>query len=574
MVEAISPVRKYVPKGLDCADWQQIEPVVVKLLDRELNSLTDFEQWLADNSELQAVLSEYASRRNIDFACHTDDKEIESAYMHYVEKIAPKLQPLQDQFHRKYLESPYRSQLTDSKFELLTRDWQASVDLFRDENIPLQVEDAKLNKEYDQTIGAMTVDYDGETYTLQQIGRFLEDTDRSVREETWALSSNRRLDDRGKIDDIFEKMLQNRSKIAANADCENYREYLWKSWCRFDYTPQHCHEFADAVEKSIVPLMKKLHQERANQLNIDVLRPWDSSVDPLGRSPLMPFDKSDVQRLVSGCKTIFSKIEVPLAADYDMLKMGRNLDLDSRIGKRAGGFQASLPESKQPFIFMNAAGLQRDVETMLHEAGHAFHYIWAAESEPLVFLQHAPLEFCEVASMSMELFASPYLSEFYPNQADADRARRKHLEGILSVLPWIATIDQFQHWLYTNEGHSLEQRTQAWRDILARFSTGLIDYTGFEEARDARWHAQLHLFHVPFYYIEYGIAQLGALQLYNIYRQDPATALSLYRKALTLGGTRPLPELFAAAGISFDFSLKTIQPLIDTLEQELATLPA
>ncbi|QQE13213.1 M3 family oligoendopeptidase [Planctomycetota bacterium] len=567
------PTRHYVPQDLDCSDWQQIEPVIQQLLDREITTLEEFEQWLTDNSELQAVLGEYASRKNIDFACHTDDKKIEEAYMHFVENIAPKLKPLQDQFHRKYLESPFREQLTDPKFDLLTRDWKMDVDLYRVDNIPLQVEDAKLNKEYDQTIGAMTVEYQGETYTLQQMGRFLQDTDRQVRQDTWELTSNRRVEDRDKIETIFENMLENRMKIASNADCENYREYLWKSWCRFDYTPQHCHDFADAVENAVVPLMKKLHEQRAKQLGLDTLKPWDVSVDPLGREPLQPFDRSDVQRLVDGCKTIFHQISPSLADDYSMLKMGRNLDLDSRKGKRAGGFQASLSESKQPFIFMNAAGLQRDVETMLHEAGHAFHYIWASQNEPLVFLQHAPLEFCEVASMSMELFAEEYLEEFYPDKVDADRARRVHLEGVLSVLPWIATIDQFQHWLYTNPNHTREQRLDAWLKILDRFSTGMVDYTGNEAAKEARWHAQLHLFHVPFYYIEYGIAQLGALQLYNIYLQDPARALQLYRTALSLGGTRPLPELFASAGIRFDFSLETIKPLIDLVEAELDKLP-
>ena len=573
MTTDVAKNRKFVPVDLDCADWDQLEPVCKQLLDRDINNVEELRAWLTDFSEFTAVFGEYASRKNIDFACHTDDKEIEKAYMHVVENLSPKLTPLNDQLHRKFLDCPYREQLTEAKFKLLSREWNAAVELFREENIPLQIEDAKLNKDYDQTIGAMTVDFQGETRTLQQMGSFQEDADRSIREEAWKLTANRRLDDRDTINDIFSKMLDNRKAMAKNADCENYREYMWKSWCRFDYTPDHCHAFADAVEKCVVPICKKMHQQRAQKLGLEKLRPWDTSVDVEGRGPLQPFDKSDVQRLVSGCRSIFSKISPDLATDYDTLKMGRNLDLDSRLGKRAGGFQASLSECQEPFIFMNAAGLQRDVETMLHEAGHAFHYIWASKKEPLVFLQHAPLEFCEVASMSMELFSAPYLDEFYPEKTVADRARRVHLEGVISVLPWVATIDQFQHWLYTHPDHTLEQRIEAWRSIYARFSTGMVDWTGYEEIYDARWHAQLHLFHIPFYYIEYGIAQLGALQLWSKYLKDSTQALADYRNGLKFGGTLPLPDLFTQAGIKFDFSQDTIAPLMQTVQTELDKLP-
>ncbi|WP_432798029.1 M3 family oligoendopeptidase [Poriferisphaera sp. WC338] len=565
--------RKFVPVDFDTSAWDQVETLCESLLNRETESLEQLTCWLEDYSECQAVIQEYSSRRNIDFACHTDDKEIEAAYLHFIENIAPRLKPYQDKLAKKFLASPHHDQLPFPGIDIMARSWQMDVELFREANIPLQVESAKLNKEYDQLIGQMLVDYQDETYTLQQLAKFLEAPDRSVREETWILSSSRRLEDREKIEGIYESLIELRGKIAANADCENYREYLWKSWNRFDYAPEDCHAFADAVESVCMPLVKKMQQQRCETLGLKKLRPWDLSVDVQNRAPLTPFPADDVSRMVSGCRAIFEKIHPSLAEDYDMLKMGRNLDLDSRKGKRAGGFQASLPESKQPFIFMNAAGLQRDVETMLHEAGHAFHFIWGSRENPIVFTQHAPIEFCEVASMSMELFASPYLDEFYPNKEDADRARRKHLEGIITILPWIATIDQFQHWIYTNPGHTTEQRQAAWLQTSERFQTGLVDYTGYEASFESRWQAQLHLFHVPFYYIEYGIAQLGALGLWAQSTKNTEQALANYRASLALGGTKPLPALFEAAGLRFDFSRETIAPLMQLVEVELDKLP-
>ena len=310
---------------------------------------------------------------------------------------------------------------------------------------------------------------------------------------------------------------------------------------------------------------------RREALGVDKLRPWDLAVDPKGRAPLRPFDEDNIDGFVETTRGVFGKLDEQLASDFDELRTAGNLDLASRQGKQPGGYQCNLEETGVPFIFMNAAGLQRDVETLLHEGGHAFHTL-AVRDEPLTFLKHAPMEFCEVASMSMELLALPHIGDFFAGDtANADRARRHQLEGI-SVLAWIATIDQFQHWLYTNPGHSRDQRAKTWNDLLARFQHDL-DWSGVEASRDAMWQRQLHLFHVPFYYIEYGIAQLGALQIYNNSKQDKAKAIKAYRHSLSFGGTRPLPELFEAADIKFDFGDSTIEPLIKTVRQDLQKLP-
>ena len=323
-----------------------------------------------------------------------------------------------------------------------------------------------------------------------------------------------------------------------------------------------------------MPRIAELDRQRRDELGVETLRPWDLSVDVKNRPALRPFPADRVREMVRGAREIFHKIDPGLAEDFDQLKFGANLDLESRRGKRAGGFQSSLLEVKQPFIFMNAAGTQRDVDTLLHEGGHAFHYQWASRAEPLVFLQHAPLEFCEVASMSMELMGCDHYGVFYDTQDQADRAKRKQLEGIIRFFPWMATIDMFQHWVYTHPGHGIAERTQAWLEISGRFTSPVLDYAGYEDVQKHRWHAQLHLFHIPFYYVEYGIAQLGALQLWKKYQEDPTAALQGYRNGLSLGGTRPLPELFAGAGIKFDFTRQTLEPLIDAVATELDRLPA
>ncbi|MEM1098745.1 MAG: M3 family oligoendopeptidase [Planctomycetota bacterium] len=569
--------RRFIDPALDPADLDQLLPHYERLLERDLPDAAALEAWLLDYAELLAVFRERGARTRINQACHTDDPEVEKEFLHWVEKVAPAAEPYGDKLSRKYLEAPGRAafEASDAKYALMGKSWATGVEIFREENIPLFTEVTKLNAAYDKLNGAMLIDYDGKEQTLQQLGRYLEETDRSVREETWELSTNRRLQDREEVDRLFDEMLLKRAEIASNAGLDNYRSYIWKMMERFDYTPDDCLAFDGAIEAVCVPRVKQLDEQRREALGLETLRPWDGAVDVAGRDPLRPFDADDPMSLVRGGLEIFEKVHPMLSEQFGKLENGRNLDLESRKGKRAGGFQSSLADSREPFIFMNAAGVQRDVDTLLHEGGHAFHYQWASASEPLTFLHHAPLEFCEVASMGMELLACDHYGVFYPGDAiAAARAKRKQLEGVLRVLPWIATIDSFQHWIYTNPGHTAEQRTAAWLDIFGRYGSSALDYTGFEDAKAARWHAQLHLFHYPFYYVEYGIAQLGALQLWQNYAKDPDATLKQYREALTLGGTRSLPKLFEACGLKFDFTRETLEPLIEALMSELDALPA
>ena len=565
--------RLFVPAQLNVAEWSDVEPLMLALLHEPLTSASSLEAWLARFSELSSVIDEYGSRLYINKSCHTDDAAIEKAYMHFVENIEPKLKPLYFELQKKYVASPYRTALTGTRYDMLTRKWQADVETFRVENVPLETDVTRLVNDYDKISGAMTVDFDGKTLTMPQLGRVQEETDRARRQAAFEAGAKRRMSERDKIEVIFDKLLPLRQQIAHNAGLGDYRAYTWKSLKRFDYTPDDCHAFAEAIEKSIVPVVKELDRQRKNDLGVDTLRPWDLAVDPKNRAPLRPFAETEIDAFVSTTRMLFDRLSPALANEFESLRTHGNLDLESRKGKQPGGYQMSLEESKQPFIFMNAAGTQRDVETLLHEAGHAFHFIASANAEPLSFLRAAPMEFCEVASMAMEALGSEHFDLYYANPDEAARAKRTYLEGVIRFFPWMATIDQFQHWLYTHPGHSQSQRTAHWLSLLERFGS-IIDYSGYEDVRASSWQRQLHLFHAPFYYVEYGIAQIGALQLWRKASEDPQRALSNYRAALKLGGTRPLPELFTTAGLRFDFSMTTIEPLMHAVHEELAALPA
>ncbi len=558
----------------DPSDWSTLEPRFAALLQREIPDAEAARQWLADFSSLSARVDEFGSRRYIEYACHTDDPALEQAYMHFVENVQPKLAPVYSNLQKMLLTTPGAAALEtqEPKFHVLFRQWRTDVAIFREANVPLFTELARQSKDYDKLCGAMQVEYEGKTYTLQQMAKFLERPQREVREATWRLANTRRLQDREAIDAIFDKMLDLRTQVAANADERDFRAYVWKSMGRFDYTPDDCDRFAEAVEKLVVPVVEQLDQRRRTALGVEKLRPWDLSVDEQNRPPLSPFETS--QQLLDSTRQVFNRIAPALGESFGRLTFGRNLDLDSRKGKRAGGFQSSLYESGEPFIFMNAAGLQRDVDTLLHEAGHAFHFVWAREVEPLIFFQQAPIEFCEVASMSMELIGADFMDVFYEDEDSRARAAHQQFESVVRTLPWIATIDQFQHQLYTNRPADAAQRSELWLNTFARFSSKVVDWTGLEAERAAMWQKQLHLFNWPFYYIEYGIAQLGALELWLAYRRDPQQALQRYRAALSLGNTRPLPQLFAAAGLSFDFSAQRIAPLMDAVARELEQLEA
>lgn len=560
--------RRFAPADCDLGDWASLEPLFQALLERPLDDGDGLEAWLLDQSELASCLAEERARRYIAMTCNTEDAELERRFMHFIEEIEPKCKPLWRRMNEKYLDSPARQQLPRERYDVLDRCVEAEVRIYRDENVPLQTEAQKSSQKYQKLCGAMTVEFDGKEQTLPQMAKYLEETDRARREEAWRLVSQRRLQDRDVMDDIFDDLIQLRHQMARNADYDNFIGYAFAAFKRFDYTPEDCFAFHEAVERRVVPLTRRLSEERRIAMKLERLRPWDGAVDPLGRPPLRPFETAE--QLCDGVERIMRKLDDELTEQFVSLRANGDLDLDSRKGKAPGGYQYTLEEVRRPFIFMNSAGLQRDVITLLHEAGHAFHAL-AARQEPLIDYRSSPIEFAEVASMSMELFGAAHFEEFY-SPDEADRARRQHLERVIDILPWVAQIDAFQHWIYANPNHSRDQRTGKWLELEERFGAG-YDWSGLDEARAASWQRQLHLYCHAFYYIEYGIAQLGALQLWKRFKEDRSSAVAGYRAALALGGAKPLPQLFEAAGAPFDFSEAAIDSLMDTVEEELERLP-
>ena len=556
--------RRFVPATLDFSNWNTIEPLYKELVDRKIDSVKAVEQWLLDTSELSAAMAEEGSRRYINMTCATDNEKFEKAFLYFVENIEPKIKPYGHAINEKLLASPYLDELDKKRHEVLIRDTRNDVELFREENIPLEVEISKLSQQYQKIIGAMTVEFRGKEYTLPQMSLFLQDKDRAMREESWKLTTERRLQDAGKLDELFEKMLELRNQVAKNAGFEDFRSYQFRRYGRFDYSPDDCLQFHDAVEKHVVPLTRQMMDERRQSLQIKTVRPWDTGCDRIGREPLKPFESTD--KLADSCHKIFNKVDAELGNNFQKMIDFGLLDLASRKGKAPGGYQSSLSEVRLPFIFMNAVGVNRDVFTLLHEGGHAFHQ-FAVRNEPLLPYRNAPMEFAEVASMSMELLGAPYLEVFY-NTGEASRARYDSLESAILLLPWIAIIDAFQHWIYTHAGHTAAERSDQFAALMHRFSSG-VDWSGYEEALRLRWQAQLHIFEYPFYYIEYGIAQLGALQVWQNSRRDKMEAIRAYKSALALGGSKPLPQLFEVAGARFDFSDRIIQPLMSEVAGEM-----
>ena len=560
--------RSFVPKAANLGEWAEVEPLFNELQTRAVTSKADLEKWLKDLGELEDVLDEEGSLRYVRMTCKTDDPEIEKAFLEFLEKISEPAKPKSFALLKKYWDCPFRSELSEKDYSLFNRSVENQLALYREKNIPLETELEKLSQQYQKLNGALTVHYDGREQTLQQMGRYLESTDRKVREESWSLTAQRRLQEKNAFEDLFDQMIKLRVQAAKNAGFDNYRDYMFRRKERFDYGPKDCEAFHESAEKTIKPLVVKFLNRRAEKMRLSVLKPWDLSVDQDGLPPLRPFEKTE--KLVSGCENILRQVDPQFGNIFNQMNKLGLLDLESRVGKAPGGYNTTLSETRLPFIFMNSVGLDHDVRTLLHESGHAMHG-FISRAIPFSSYRHSPMEFCEVASMSMELMADPYLNEFYSDPKEAARSTIRHLEDVITLLPWIATIDAFQHWIYTHPDQSREERSAHWVHLRNRFG-GAVDWTGLEEIQASLWHRQLHIFEVPFYYIEYGIAQLGALQVWKNFRQDKKEGVRLYKQGLAVGGSQTLPDIFQSAGIRFDFSLKMIEPLMVEVEKEIERL--
>jgi len=561
--------RNFLPENFKITTWEALQPYFEDLKNRDIENKENLHKWLDDVSEMDAIISEDASWRQINMTCDTTNKEYENAFTYFCMEIEPKMKPYFFELNKKLLASPYTGQLDTSTFFPYLRSVGNAVNLYREENVPIQAETSVLAQQYGVISGGMTVEIDGKEYTLQQAAKFLQNPDRKLREEVFTKVATRRMKDKDQLNDLFNKLIERRQQIAKNAGFENYRDYKFRELGRFDYTPEDCFKFHDAVREHIMPLQAMLVKHRQQRLGLDLMRPWDGDAEPEGVQPLHPFEtgKELTQKAIEVFTDLRSYFGQCLTTMVDM----HRLDLESRKGKAPGGYNCPLAETGVPFIFMNAAGTMGDVITMMHEGGHAIHSFLTHPLELNAFKEY-PMEMAELASMSMELFSMEHWDTFFEDNSELQRAQLEEMERVISVLPWIATIDKFQHWLYTHPGHTVEEREKEWISILDEFSTGLTDWSGFEEYRKNLWQKQLHLFEVPFYYIEYGIAQLGAIAMWRQYRQNKEQALDNYMKALGLGYTKTLKELYAAAGIKFDFSPSYVKELGLFVKDALGTM--
>lgn len=559
------PKRQFLPQELTIQTKEDILPFFQQLLDRDITSAEEFKQFLKDVSEIDSAISEDMAWRYIRMTCDTSNKEHEASYLTFVQEIQPHLAPFEDQINKKIVGSPFIDSLkSDKAYFIYFRSLEGAVELFREENIPIQADLQTLAQEYSAIQGAMGVVIDGQEYTMQQAGNFLQKTDREVRETAWKKMYERRNVETDKLEALFDEMVQKRQQIALNAGFDNYRDYMFKAMGRYDYTKEDCFQFHNAIEKAVVPLMRELMVRRKSEMGLEQLKPWDTSVDPLGREPLKPFDGG--ADLLSKSLNCLNSVDSWFSGCLEYMKNNNLLDLESRKGKAPGGYNYPLAESNVPFIFMNASGNLRDVETLVHEAGHAIHSFLMAPLE-LNSFKNTPSEVAELASMSMELISMDGWNAYFDNEAELTRAKLEQIEGVISTLPWIANVDAFQHWVYENPNHSRKERKAKWLELSARFGTGMVDYTGYEDALAYSWHKQLHIFEIPFYYIEYGFAQLGAIGMWKLYTENRTHGLESYKKALKLGYTQNIPEVYAAAGLEFNFSEKYVTDLFDFLQR-------
>ena len=558
--------RNFLPKDFTVTDWATLEPYFKLLVEREITDKVTLEKWLVDMSELEAVVNEDACWRQIKMTCDNENPELEEAFNFFCMEIQPKVQPYSDALNKKLLASPFLKELDAETYHTYIRSTKKNVELFREENIPIQAELAVLQQQFGQITGAMMVNVNGEDFTLQQAAKFLENEDRNLREEVYFKIQQRRLEDKEKLAELYDKLLALRNSEATNAGFDNYRDYRFKELGRFDYTKEDCYKFHDAVKQHVMPLVNEIYKKKKEKLGLDTLSPWDLDAEPAGTTPLRPFKTGE--ELLNKSVECFTKLRPFFGECLQRMKEMQHLDLESRKGKSPGGYNCPLAESGAPFIFMNAAGQMHDVTTMVHEGGHAVHSFLAHPLQLNGFKEY-PMEIAEVASMAMELFSMDHWETFFDNADDLARAKEHQLERVITIFPWIAIIDKFQHWIYEHATHTHEERTAAWVATVAEFTDNVIDYSGLEEFRNNAWQRQLHLFEVPFYYIEYGIAQLGAIGMWMQYKQNAEKALDNYSYALSLGGTKTLPELYQAAGLEFDFSPEKIKVLMDFVKGEM-----
>ncbi|WP_128548591.1 M3 family oligoendopeptidase [Larkinella soli] len=563
------PGRPFIGESFDLKTWDDAKPLYDNLLNRPIHNADELRRWLADRSELESYLSENFAWRYIRMTCNTSDEELINRLNFFITEIQPPMAVYGNELDKKAVESPWLGELRDPGFGITVRGMKKGIEIFREENIPLQTEMQTEERKYGAIAGAMTVEIRGEEMTLQRASDLLQNTDRAVREDAWRKIQDRRYRDKDQLDALYSHLRDLRHRIAVNAGFANFRDYAFAALGRFDYTPEDCFNFHASVSKAVVPLLDRLAEERKEKLGVDPLRPWDTKVDPDGRAALKPFQSGT--ELLDKTIDCFTRLDPFLGECLRIMKAMGHVDLESRKGKAPGGYNYPLEEIGVPFIFMNATSSLRDLVTMVHEGGHAVHSFLTRDL-PLKSFRNPPMEVAELASMSMELLSMDYWDSFFENPDDLKRAKIQHLESIVETLPWVATIDKFQHWVYENATHTVDERRQTWVRIYEEFTDRVTSWEGLDRYEEYLWQKQLHLYEVPFYYIEYGIAQLGAIGIWMNFRQDRQKGLQGYFNALKLGYMAPITDIYRAADVPFDFSQENIGRLIRFVWEEIESL--
>ena len=561
--------RHFIGENINLTNWTTVKEYYDDLLNRPITNAGDLQQWLMDRSELESYLSENFAWRYIRMTCDTTNDALVNDLNFFIEQIQPDMTAYGNELDVKAVNSPYLNQLTNEGYEVMVRGMKKSIEIFRDENIPLQTEIQTEERKYGAIAGAMTVTIDGHELTLPEANDLLQSTDRAVRENAWRKIWERRYKDHEVLDQLFDRLRDLRHQVAVNAGFANFRDYSFAALGRFDYTPQDCFNFHESVAAAVVPMLNQLAEQRAQELGVAMLRPWDSKVDVAGRPPLKPFATG--AELLEKSIACFDRLDKQLGDDLRIMRAMGHLDLESRKGKAPGGYNYPLEEIGVPFIFMNATSSLRDLVTMVHEGGHAVHSFLTRDL-PLKAFRNPPMEVAELASMSMELLTMDHWDVFFDNPNELRRAKLQHLESIIETLPWVATIDKFQHWIYEHPAHSVAERRDNWVRIYDQFADTVTDWRGVVYYKEYLWQKQLHLYEVPFYYIEYGIAQLGAIGVWRNYRRDPKAGLDGYKAALRLGYKAPIRDIYAAANVPFDFSREYISELISFVREEMTLL--
>jgi oligoendopeptidase F len=562
-------IDSFIPDGFVLNNWDDLKIKYEELESRKINDLNSQLKWIKDRSDLDSFISEDLAWRYINYTRYTSNTSYKSKYEYFINEIQPHISLIDNGLNKKLIEVIDISQYPDESFRIYFRCIEQDIKLFREENVPIYTKIDLKSNEYSELVASLSINYNRNNITLQQAAALLESPSRSIRKTVYEKVKDVRLEYKSKINDNYSELIKLRHQVALNAGHSNYRDYSFQAMCRFDYTIDQNLKLLDSIRDEIIPVVKILEERRRTKLNIRKLRPYDMAVDVESDKTLIPFKTTN--QLIEKSISCFNSLGYQLGNYLLKMKELSLFDLDSRKGKAPGGYNYPLDRTGAPFIFMNSAQRLGDMVTLMHEGGHAVHSFLSHPID-LVYFKHPPSEVAELASMSMELLSMEHWNIFFKSKEELRRAKLKHLSDILRILPWIAIIDKFQHWVYTNPDHSVEERLTTWKNIYTEYSTGVIQWDGYEDYMNILWQKQGHLFDVPFYYIEYAIAQLGAIAIWKNYKENKQSAIEQYMAALKLGYTRSIPEIYEMAGIKFDFSASYISSLAAFLLEEIEKL--